>query len=115
MEATKIIRALPGERGKVPVVALTADISVGKTSEFQAAGINGICKKPIELADLLQTINRLLGEEVHQMTEDAPRAPSTETVQPSSDQTAETAAPSDTQSEGRAQWSSPEKVVHLYS
>jgi two-component system, sensor histidine kinase len=98
MEATTIIRTLPGQRGKVPVVALTADVSVGKTSEFQAAAIDAICTKPIELADLLQTINRLLADEIHQMKEGAPRDTSTDTAQPSSDETAETAPLSDAQS-----------------
>ena len=70
LEATKLIRQLNGRKSKLPIIALTADISPGNIKEYSGIGIDAICVKPIELPMLLRTINTLLNEEVHTLAEE---------------------------------------------
>jgi len=65
IEATQIIRAMDGEKSKLPIIALTADIIAGNINDYFNAGINDICKKPFVLSELLKSIDTLLGEEIH--------------------------------------------------
>ena len=65
IEATASIRAMDGPKSNIPIIALTADISTGNTTEYMTAGMNDICVKPIELPLLLKSINNSLGEEIH--------------------------------------------------
>jgi signal transduction histidine kinase/CheY-like chemotaxis protein len=65
LEATASIRATNGPKSNIPIIALTADISVGNIREYTTAGMNDICSKPIELRLLLKSINKCLGEEIH--------------------------------------------------
>jgi signal transduction histidine kinase len=59
LEATRAIRALPGEAGRTPIIALTADVMVGQRSEFDAAGIDAVLLKPIRWGDLQRAIDRV--------------------------------------------------------
>lgn len=52
LEATRRIRRLEGERGRVPIVALTADVQVGLPEQCRAAGMDGFLEKPIHRARL---------------------------------------------------------------
>lgn len=61
-DATRAIRALPGEAGHVPVIALTADVIAAHRSEYLAAGVNAIVAKPINWTELGDEIERQLGE-----------------------------------------------------
>ncbi len=45
-EATRLIRALPGHRGRVPIIALTAQASAEQITACRAAGMNGHLPKP---------------------------------------------------------------------
>jgi len=45
--------------------SLTADIVAGNIKEYFNVGINDVCKKPVELSELLKSIDTLLGEEIH--------------------------------------------------
>ena len=65
LEATASIRATNGPKFNIPIIALTADISVGNIREYTSAGMNDVCSKPIELKLLLKSINKCLGEEIH--------------------------------------------------
>lgn len=65
LQATKAIRALAGPKSKIPIIALTADISAGNVVEYTNIGMNGVCAKPIDVPALLTTINEKLGEEIH--------------------------------------------------
>ncbi|WP_374449782.1 ATP-binding protein [Stella sp.] len=60
-EATRRIRALPGEAGRVPIVALTALALATDRERAQASGMNEFLTKPIRKADLTGLIDRLLG------------------------------------------------------
>jgi signal transduction histidine kinase/FixJ family two-component response regulator len=54
--ATRRIRALPGPAGQVPIVALTADVSLEQAQACREAGMNGFVTKPLDFGELLATI-----------------------------------------------------------
>jgi len=62
LEATRRIRALPGDVGRVPIVALTANVLAHQRREYLAAGMNGVVGKPISPEALLTEIARLSRE-----------------------------------------------------
>ena len=51
-EAAKEIRRLPGERGQVPIIAITAFTSSEDIERCIAAGMNDFVSKPIDRAQL---------------------------------------------------------------
>lgn len=58
-EATAEIRAMAGERSKVPIVALTADAVPEHRAAYLAAGLDEVLLKPIDWDVLNQTIRRV--------------------------------------------------------
>jgi PAS domain S-box-containing protein len=56
LEATRRIRALPGARGRVPIVALTAQAFAEQVEECRKAGMLGHLAKPFTQAALLATL-----------------------------------------------------------
>jgi len=56
MTATRVIRAMPGSTGAVPIVALTAAVEAGQESACFAAGMDGFVSKPIEHRALLAAV-----------------------------------------------------------
>jgi len=61
LEATRAIRALPGERARVPVVAITANAMRGDDLTCLAAGMDDYLSKPIHSEQLLATVQRWAG------------------------------------------------------
>ena len=59
IEATRQIRALPAPRGRVPVVALTADAMSGAKEYYLDAGMDDYLAKPIRAATLLAKLAAL--------------------------------------------------------
>lgn len=53
LEASRHIRALGGDKGKVPIIALTANVLPVQVSGYKAAGMDGHIGKPIVKAALL--------------------------------------------------------------
>lgn len=53
--ATRLIRLLPGERARLPVVALTAE-TAEQRERYLAAGLNGFLNKPVNAATLALTL-----------------------------------------------------------
>jgi PAS domain S-box-containing protein len=53
LEATRRIRALPGMRGQVPVMAMTAQAFRQQIAECNAAGMDGHLAKPFTLASMM--------------------------------------------------------------
>ena len=62
VEATAAIRRLESERDlpPVPILALSANVMHHQVAEYLAAGMNGFVPKPIEIAHLLDAIDRAL-------------------------------------------------------
>jgi signal transduction histidine kinase/CheY-like chemotaxis protein len=67
-EATATIRALPGDRGQVPIVALTANAMHGDEKRCFDAGMNGFLAKPFTLAQLEATLGRWLASPIPEQT-----------------------------------------------
>jgi PAS domain S-box-containing protein len=58
LEASRRIRALPGQRGSVPIIALTAQVFAEQINACQKAGMNTHLAKPFTLETLLGAIAR---------------------------------------------------------
>jgi signal transduction histidine kinase len=52
LSSARHIRALPGERGRVPIVALTADVMNDAADQAMAAGMNAFLSKPLQKKQL---------------------------------------------------------------
>jgi signal transduction histidine kinase/DNA-binding NarL/FixJ family response regulator len=59
LEATRRIRALPGLRGRVPILAVTASALPEQIAACHAAGMDGHLAKPIDRESLLGAVGRL--------------------------------------------------------
>jgi len=53
MDATRAIRALAGAAGRVPVLALTANVQPEQVEACRAAGMDAHIGKPIQIGQLL--------------------------------------------------------------
>ena len=60
LEATREIRALHGERGSIPILAITAHTEPLEAQRCLAAGMNGCIVKPLTVAALRSTLDRWL-------------------------------------------------------
>ena len=58
VSATRKIRALPGDVGRIPIIALTADAMVGDRERYMASGMNDYASKPIDLDELYEVLAR---------------------------------------------------------
>lgn len=65
-EATRQIRALEGERAKIPIIAVTANAFEEDKMAAMAAGMNGHISKPIRISELRVEIGKCLKEEGNQ-------------------------------------------------
>lgn len=63
VEATQIIRKMPGENGQVPILALTANAVEGTREMFISGGMNDLVTKPIELKDIVSKLRKWLPPE----------------------------------------------------
>ena len=62
LEATARIRALPGEAGQVPIVALTAFAVKGDEERILRAGLDGYVSKPVDFGRLAEVIRQALAK-----------------------------------------------------
>jgi len=58
--AARAIRALPGEAGEVPIVALTANADPDDAADYLAAGMDGVVEKPMKPEHLLSVLQQAL-------------------------------------------------------
>lgn len=66
VEATGIIRNLPGINGQIPILALTANAVEGTREMFISGGMNDLVTKPIELKDIVSKLRKWLPpEKIH--------------------------------------------------
>jgi CheY-like chemotaxis protein len=63
LEATRRIRALPAETGRIPIVAMTANAMVEDRVRCEQAGMDGYVSKPIDVAVLMREIARCTGQD----------------------------------------------------
>ena len=61
LSATRAIRALPSSLAKLPIVALTADVSEPAREGAQQAGVDAFLTKPVPLEVLQEVLTRLGG------------------------------------------------------
>ena len=59
-EATAAIRALAGSRGKVPIIAMTANAFEEDRQNALKAGMDGHIAKPLDIPHLLQVLADVL-------------------------------------------------------
>jgi CheY-like chemotaxis protein len=59
VEATRQIRALPGPKGRVPIIAVTAYAMAGAREEYLAAGMDDYISKPFQPASLLGAVAKI--------------------------------------------------------
>ena len=59
IEATARIRRIAGERGRVPIIAVTANAMEGDRQRFLAAGMDEYLAKPIDMAKLVELVGKL--------------------------------------------------------
>lgn len=56
IDATRAIRSLQGDAGRVPIIALTANTLDTQLRRYMAAGMQDCLSKPIAMANLMQTV-----------------------------------------------------------
>jgi len=59
IEATKLIRMMPGDKKHVPIIALTAQADVNTEDELRAAGMDDYISKPINFDILFSKLSAL--------------------------------------------------------
>lgn len=60
LEATRLIRQLNGEKGKIPILGVSAHAFVEDRERSKATGMNGYLTKPYKKADLLSSIHEVM-------------------------------------------------------
>ncbi len=63
MEATAVIRKLAGDKGRVPVIAMTAHAIKGDREKFLASGMDDYISKPVDKQLLLDILDKWLPED----------------------------------------------------
>jgi signal transduction histidine kinase/CheY-like chemotaxis protein len=64
LEAARVIRALPGPLGRIPIIALTANVMPDEIDACRAVGMQAHLAKPIEPDKLMALIDRVRAEAV---------------------------------------------------
>jgi len=59
VEATRLIRALPGSAGKTHIIAMTASAMAGAEAEYRAAGMDDYISKPVDIKSLREKLAQL--------------------------------------------------------
>jgi CheY-like chemotaxis protein len=59
-DAAKAIRALPGERSRIPIVAMTANVMKAEIDRCAEAGMNAFVPKPYSSEQLLEAIEKVV-------------------------------------------------------
>ena len=70
----RALRALPGERSRLPLIALTGEDAARSRGRCLAAGCDAWLAKPVEPLTLGATIDRVLGARRGDRADRAPRA-----------------------------------------
>ncbi|PWC86951.1 histidine kinase [Azospirillum sp. TSH100] len=73
--ATRHIRTMPGEAGRLPIVALTGNVMPGHRAEYLAAGMTAYLTKPIVSADLFDVLASVVNARMAGDTEEGGMPP----------------------------------------
>ena len=60
-DATRAIRALPGDKSRIPIVAMTANVMKEEVDRCVEAGMNGYVPKPFKREELMSGLLLALG------------------------------------------------------
>jgi PAS domain S-box-containing protein len=71
LEATRRIRALDGDLGRLPIIALTANVQADQVKTCLDAGMDGHVGKPINVAELARAVASWLGRRHGDAAEEA--------------------------------------------
>jgi signal transduction histidine kinase/DNA-binding response OmpR family regulator len=72
LDATRKIRELAPPRGRIPMIALTADAVAGVREQYLAAGMDDFLSKPFNRSELLAVVERWTADSVKDGAADAP-------------------------------------------
>ena len=61
-EAAKAIRALPGDKSRIPIIAMSANVMKAEVDRCLEAGMNAFVPKPYKKEQLLSAIERVSAE-----------------------------------------------------
>jgi len=74
LEATQKIRALPGENGKVPIIAMTAHAMESDRQKCLQIGMNDYLSKPLNIDEVLAKVKQYSEQGVVPLHQSAPKA-----------------------------------------
>ncbi|MBM3568293.1 MAG: response regulator [Alphaproteobacteria bacterium] len=83
--ATQAIRAMGGDMARLPIIALTANAMMEQKAAYLAAGMDEHVAKPIDPAELLAAMARLLGRPVGETSAPADKAPPDRPLDPAAE------------------------------
>ena len=90
IEVTRQIRSMAGAKGKIPIIAMTANAMKGDREKYLEAGMSDYVPKPIDQRELLSAITRSTGVPMPDIDETAAAAPASDiSNQPLSDEAVE--------------------------
>lgn len=69
MEATRQLRANPGQSGLRPILAITADTEPEDLVAYKEAGMDGCISKPVNNRHLARDFDKVIGETIHHISE----------------------------------------------
>ena len=72
VQATLAIRALDGAKGRIPIIALTANADPDDAKGYIATGMAAVVEKPIKPERLRMAMNAALSGEAQPVAEPAP-------------------------------------------
>jgi len=58
--AARAIRALPGPVGRIPIIAMTANVMPEQRASYLAAGMDAVVSKPVEARALLAALQQVM-------------------------------------------------------
>ena len=65
-EAAKAIRALPGDKSRLPIIAMSANVMKAEVARCLEAGMNAFVPKPYKKEQLLEAIEKVMNTGIRQ-------------------------------------------------
>jgi len=61
-QATRAIRAMPGNKSRLPIIALTANVMQAEVDRCMEAGMNAFVPKPFKREELMKALQEVLSQ-----------------------------------------------------